>query len=418
MEPAASLPRDARVVDAGRAFADAERAFAAVELLERERGTRAVGRPRSERRARSRRPRIAFLGSRGIPARYGGFETFVEALSTRLVERGVDVTVFCEGASGEREHRGVELRHVRAWAPGPLRTLQFDGQCLASACRGFDVVYMLGYGSSPFCALPRLFGRQVWINMDGLEWRRSKWSPLARAWLRACERIAAATGSRLVFDNAALRDEVSARLALRVPTSVLEYGAELYQRDDELEALARFGLEPRGYSLVVCRVEPENHVVEILRAHAAANTHRPLVVVANTEIGGACVREVERAVGPNARLLGSVYDQRLLLPLRRHAFDYVHGHSVGGTNPSLLEAMGCGNVVLAHDNAFNRETLAGAALFWKTEAELVERFQESERLAPRARATLARGCTERVRDHYNWERIADAYAELIHEACK
>lgn len=373
--------------------------------------------PASEAPAKSgvRSVRVAILGSRGIPARYGGFETFVEALAPRLVERGLDVTVFCEGKGSLASFRGVKLRHVRAWAPGPLRTLQFDANCLASACRGFDVVYMLGYGSSPFCALPRVFRRRVWINMDGLEWRRSKWNPLARVWLRTCERVAASFASRLVFDNAALRDEVIGRLDVDVPTSVIEYGAPVYARDDEVEALRRFELESGGYSLVVCRAEPENHVLEILRAHATSGVARPLVVVANVEVGGAYVKKLRAALGANARLLGSVYDPKLLAPLRRHAFDYVHGHSVGGTNPSLLEAMGAGNVVLAHDNPFNRETLAGSALFWQDESELVERFRESENLPPKVRARFSERCVARVREHYDWERIADAYAAAFRE---
>lgn len=359
--------------------------------------------------------RVAILGSRGIPARYGGFETFVEALAPRLVERGLDVTVFCEGKGSLESFRGVKLRHVRAWAPGPWRALQFDANCVASACRGFDVVYMLGYGSSPFCALPRAFRRRVWINMDGLEWRRSKWNPLARLWLKACERIAASVASRLVFDNAALRDEVIGRLDVDVRTSVIEYGAPVYSRDDEVEALRRFELESGGYSLVVCRAEPENHVLEIVRAHAASGVARPLIVVANVEAGGSYVRRLRASIGANARLVGSVYDPQVLAPLRRHAFAYVHGHSVGGTNPSLLEAMGAGNVVLAHDNPFNRETLAGSALFWKDERELVERFRESEHLPPKVRARFSERCVARVREHYDWERIADAYAAAFQE---
>lgn len=363
----------------------------------------------------TRPPRIALLGSRGIPARYGGFETFVEELAVRLVERGIDVTVFCEGASALDAYRGVALRHVRAWAPGALRTLAFDAQCLASACRGFDVVYMLGYGSSALCFLPRVFGRRVWINMDGLEWRRSKWGPLARAWLWTMERVAFGAATHLVFDNAALRGELEQRGRRTRAASVIEYGAPIYERDDELEPLAKHGLTPGGYFLVVARLEPENHLLEIVRAHRATGSDRTLAVVTNVGRGGATERELLDAAGPRTRILGAIYDPRELRPLRRHAHAYVHGHSVGGTNPSLLEALGCGSVVLAHDNPFNRETLAGEALFWRGERDLATRLRECEELEPAEHARLRRAGLERARAHYSWERIADRYAALIRE---
>lgn len=372
-----------------------------------------------EPRTPLRRPHVAFLGSRGIPARYGGFETFVEQVSTRLVALGVDVTVFCEGdgVDAPRMCAGVQLEHVRAWAPGPLRTLQFDAQCLARARSRFDVVYMLGYGASLFCALPRCFGREMWINMDGLEWRRSKWSKPARAWLWAMERVAAHTATRLVFDNAALRDEVTQRTRRGVETTVLEYGAPLYVRDDETAALARFGLEPGRYRIAVARLEPENHLLEIARAQLASGSELPLALVVNIELGGDYARALEQLAGPRVKILGSVYDARELQPLRRHAHAYVHGHSVGGTNPSLLEALGCANLVLAHDNPFNRETLAGEGLFWRSENELADAIRASETLSAGERESLRRTGFERARDHYSWDRIASAYAELIRESC-
>ncbi|MBK7874816.1 MAG: DUF1972 domain-containing protein [Planctomycetes bacterium] len=358
------------------------------------------------------------LGSRGIPARYGGFETFAEELSVRLVARGIDVTVFCEGtgAGAPTEHRGVRLVHVRPRAPGPLRTLAFDAQCLAAACREYDVVYMLGYGSSALCALPRLFGRQVWINMDGLEWRRSKWSAPARAFLWCMERAAFATATRLVFDNAALRDEVETRRGAAKRSSVIEYGAPLHDDDAGREVVEHFGLEPGAYYLAVARLEPENHLHEIVRAHRISGSTRPLAIVTNLERGGEYARELAAMSGPRTRILGSVYEPERLRPLRRHAHAYVHGHSVGGTNPSLLEAMGVANAVVAHDNPFNREVLGDSALYWRDEDELELAFECCDALEPDERERLRRGAFARARDRYGWERIADEYARLIMES--
>jgi len=375
-------------------------------------------RPRlARRRAGPGAPRLAILGSRGIPARYGGFETFVEELAPRLVERGIEVTVFCEGAQGARpsELAGVQLRYARAWAPGPLRALQYDARCIVGALRGHDVVYMLGYGAAPFCLVPRLFGKQVWINMDGLEWRRSKWSLPARAWLWAMERTAFTCASRLLFDNASLRREVEARRGVHVPASVIEYGTALYERDDQKEVVEHYGLEPGGYYLAVARAEPENHLLEIVRAHRASGSSRPLVVVTRLERESRYVRALRAAAGARTRLFDALYDPGQMRPLRRHALAHLHGQSVGGTNPSLLEAMGCGNLVLAHDNPFNRETLGGHGLFWSSEDELALRLAECEGLESSVREGLRSAALERAREHYGWERIADAYAALVRE---
>lgn len=368
---------------------------------------------------RARRPHLAFLGSRGIPARHGGFETFVEEVSVRLVELGIDVTVFCEGRDPKvpSEFQGVQLEYVNAWAPGPLRTLQFDAECLLRSCQRFDVVYMLGYGSSALCFLPRWFGKQVWINMDGLEWRRAKWGLGARAWLWGMERTALTTASRVVFDNARLREEVEGRRGKHAPAVVIEYGASVYECDEDTSSLQEFGLESGGYFLVVCRLEPENHVLEIMRAHSKSGVRRPLALIADTGIRGRYSRAVRGLAGDGLRLLGPVYDPDVLRPLRRHAFAYVHGHSVGGTNPSLIEAMGCGNLVIAHDNPFNRETLDGAARFWNSEDDLALCLRESESSDPVTRRALGRRGLKRVRDHYSWDRIARAYADLVRESC-
>ncbi|MEM7515399.1 MAG: DUF1972 domain-containing protein [Planctomycetota bacterium] len=380
--------------------------------------------------SQTRAPRLAILGSRGIPARYGGFETFVEEISKRLVARGADVTVFCEKERRARRlpkrFGRVALEHIPTWAPGPLRSLQYDRASWKQAQKArqpFDVVYMLGYGSACFFDPPRKRrGPKLWINMDGLEWRRSKWSGLARRWLAKMEERATKAADLLVFDNEAVREDVlsrwgrGGRFGARTDSTVLAYGAPLAPLVASMEHLAHRGLQPGGYDLVVCRSEPENHLLEIARAHAASSAKVPLVVVANTHRGTDYDRRCLALDGENVRFLGTVWDSGELLALRRGARAYLHGHSVGGTNPSLLEAMVCGAPTIAHDNPFNREVLGADAFWFRTEAELSRRLDEFEAYPPSRRMEIGRLARKRAIENYDWEEIADRYFDLLCEA--
>ncbi|MGC1484406.1 MAG: DUF1972 domain-containing protein, partial [Candidatus Acidiferrum sp.] len=223
--------------------------------------------------------RLAILGGRGIPARYGGFETFAEQLAVRLVERGHEVTVFCERGEGAiEEYRGVRLRHVRARDLGPLSTVVYDAACLWEARSSFDVIYMLGYGSSALCWLPQIWGTKVWINMDGLEWARGKWGRIARWYLRMAEAIAMWTPDRIIADAAAIKENLHSRHRRLPPCDVIPYGSEIVGSADA-EELERFGVEPGSYYLVVCRFEPENHIREIIEGFLESDTKARLVLV-------------------------------------------------------------------------------------------------------------------------------------------
>ena len=359
--------------------------------------------------------RVAILGSRGIPARYGGFETFAEELATRLVEAGFEVTVFCERRTGEARlghHRGVYLQRVSAPRVGPLSTLLYDLRCLLRARRRFDVVLMLGYGASLFCGIPRSRATEVWISMDGLEHRRGKWGPLARAWLRRMEARALTVADRVVFDSEAVRRDVLARASGPARTHVIEYGARLdLERDPGV--LDSLGLRPRSYYLVVCRIEPENHVLEIVRAVSHAPTTRALIVVGDLERAGAYGEACRRAAGPQVRFLGAVFDRPTLHTLRVESWAAIHGHSVGGTNPSLLEALAAGVPVIAHANAFNREVLGDDARTFATEEELVAAIAVAERATAEERLAAGERGRRRIQERYTWERIAGEYVRLL-----
>lgn len=356
--------------------------------------------------------RLAILGSRGIPAKYGGFETFAQEISWRLALAGIDVTVFCEDG-GPESFQGVKLQYVPLISAGPLSTILFDVRCLWRARKTYDVVYMLGYGTALFCFLPRLWRTQVWINMDGIEWQRSKWSAIARLWLKTMEWLATRTASRLIVDargiDAHLRDRYKSLPAM----TMIPYGVEESVSVHDAASLEEFDLEPFAYCLVVCRLEPENHVLEIIQGYVSLGTDIPLVVVGDLQPGKTYSSELSRNASSGIRFVGSVYDADRLWALRRHCRIYFHGHSVGGTNPSLLEAMAAGNLIVAHENTFNREVLGSIGQYFDRTDQIAPLASEFLSLAEEKRIELSRKVRERVRKHYSWHTVRDAYLELL-----
>jgi glycosyltransferase involved in cell wall biosynthesis len=358
--------------------------------------------------------RVAVLGTRGIPAGYGGFETFAENLATGLSELGFDVTVFCEsGTSVELEaFRGVKLRYVSAPALGPLRTILYDLRCLWMARSGFDIVYMLGYGAALFCFIPRLFGSEVWINPDGLEWARAKWGPAAKLYFRLMEWVSIRTANRIIADAKTIEISLASRHGELKACSVIPYGCEVVEVPPAREPLSKWDLEADEYYLLVCRLEPENHVREILQAFKSSRSKRKLIVVGNHASGTRYVESLLSIHDPRIQMIGTLYDQDQLRSLRYYSFAYFHGHSVGGTNPSLLEAMGCGNLIMAHDNPFNRETLAEAGTFFTTPDDLTQAIESVDR-NPLGRGHFQQAARSRARENYSWQEIIAKYAELM-----
>jgi glycosyltransferase involved in cell wall biosynthesis len=358
--------------------------------------------------------RLAILGTKGIPARYGGFETFAEELGARLVTLGIDVTVYCEldGTPGPPEHRGIGLIYVPAPRRGPLTTILFDLRCLWHARKGYDIVYMLGYGAAAFCFLPRLWGTTVWLNVDGVEWARAKWGFAARLYFKLMETLAVKVPDRVVADAHAIRDHLIRRHSAHKPISVIAYGAQVVNHAPATSPLSEWRLTPNGYYLVVCRLEPENHVLEIIDGYCATESARPLIVVGNHQSPNSYMRRLQAVRDPRVRFIGTVFDRSKLQALRYHAFAYCHGHSVGGTNPSLLEALGCGNAILAHNNPFNREAARDAALYFESSRNLAQHINELERDELR-RQRMRSQASLIVGTDYTWDLIATQYIDLI-----
>lgn len=358
---------------------------------------------------------IAILGTRGIPAQYGGFETFTEELAERLVKNGVSVTVYCisGGLNGPDKYKSIRLVYIASPRFGPLTTVLFDLRCLWNARKGFEVVYMLGYGGAAFCFLPSLWGTTVWINMDGIEWARAKWGRIAKVYFKIMEAIAMRVADRVIADADSVKELLYHRHRASTPCSVIPYGATIVDDAPDKAVLDEHGLERDRYYLIVCRLEPENHVMEILTGFVRSTSQFPLVVVGDHRSGTKYVKKMLDIFDSRIRFVGTIYDQEMLRALRYHCKAYFHGHSVGGTNPSLLEALGCGNIVIAHDNPFNHEVAQDAAFYFKSSDAIPQYISEIESMDEHQLNERRQRSKQRIHDHYTWESVVEKYMKIL-----
>jgi glycosyltransferase involved in cell wall biosynthesis len=360
---------------------------------------------------------LAILGTRGIPAKYGGFETFAEQLATRLVKRGIRVTVYAEADTPglpDNWLNGVRVRHIVRPKWGAASVLAFDCRCLVDAHGQHDIVYMLGYGAAWACWVSRRLGQRVWINVDGLEWARSKWGLLPRLYLKLMEWVSSWAPSRIIADAQAIADHFLRQFPRAVSCSYIAYGADdVDPNGSDPQVLSRWGLVPRQYVLVVARPEPENHVIEMIQGYLQSGRAETLVIVGDVQPTTLYHRRLLAEASDQVQFVGGVYDAAQLTCLRLHASCYLHGHSVGGTNPSLLEAMACGNLVIAHDNPFNREVARGAAFYFGNSSELAICLNRVMAMAETEKFALQSLARQVVRDHYTWDAITDSYEHLI-----
>ena len=365
------------------------------------------------------KPRLAILGSRGIPAEFGGFETFAEQIAVSLVKCGWDVTVFCEANHSyrESEYKGVKLKFIKTPTITGLRSIWFDLKSIMLTLRGYDLVYMLGYHTAFAFFLPRLLGINFWVNMDGLEWKRSKWSSKVQCYLKTMEFLAARLASQIVADAQGIADYLdTAYPGTARKTHVLEYGAFPISDAPEAAYLGQYGLQPGEYYLIVCRLEPENHVLEIVQGFILSGSSRRLVVVGDFETGTPYARSLLEIADDRVSFLGAVFDQGILTALRFHCRTYFHGHSVGGTNPSLLESMACGNYVIAHDNVFNREVTAGLCNYFRDAPDLAQQIRQIDTQGPPGGA--GDSLRARVVTYYNWDRVTNAYRQSFEHSLR
>lgn len=357
---------------------------------------------------------IAMIGTRGVPAAYGGFETAVEEIGRRLVERGHEVSVYSRGGDADRSYLGMRRVRLPALQFKQLETLSHTALSVVHAgVRTPDVAFVFNAANSPFLPALRARGVPTALHMDGLEWRRAKWGRAGRGYYRWAEQYGVRWADRLIADAPGIADYYQHEFG--VATELLRYGAPLLSDlpDAQLEP---YGLSPGGFHLVVARFEPENHVLEIVRGYRASSSTVPLAVVGAAPYAAAYTQAIERAAegDPRIRLLGPVYDQEVLDQMYFHALTYLHGHSVGGTNPSLLRAIGAGTPVVAHDNVFNREVLGSQGWYFAGSADIAPALAEAESDTDRLRDRAA-AMRQRAELDFTWEGVTDGYEATAKE---
>lgn len=353
--------------------------------------------------------RIAVVGTQGVPAQYGGFESLVENLIGEFRSADVEYTVFCSAKDysfRQERHKGAVLKYIPFFHANGIGSIPYDILSLLRCIRGFDTVLVLGVSGGIFLPVFRMLARgRLVVNIDGLEHRRAKWGSLAKKFLKTSEAMAVYCADTIIADNKGIQNYV--RETYGKPSVLIAYGGDhalrSVSRKKQDLILQGMGLRRKGYALSICRIEPENNCHITLKAFV--DSEIPLVFVGNWDRSCYGQQLKEKYCGlPNMVLLDSIYDLDVLFALRANACVYVHGHSAGGTNPSLVEAMFFGCPILAFDVFYNRATTFGRACYYHDSRELRAWID----LLP-LDGTEMRKLAER---HYRWENIVRQYEGL------
>lgn len=360
-------------------------------------------------------PTVRILGTHGVPAAYGGFETAAENVGLHLADAGWRVIVYCQGTGRGRivedRWRTLERITIPVDSPGWRGTSRFDLLATAHAAQHRDPCLVFGYNTAVFNLAQRLTGTPLIINMDGIEWSRKRWGKLRQAILYANERIGCVLGHELIADHPEIESYLR-RHARGSKISMIPYGADSVH-DASTAPVRALGLEPGGYLSLICRPIPENSILELVRGFSARRRGVKLVVLGDYDPAhDGYHRQVVDAASDEVVFPGSIYDPVATQALRFHSLAYLHGHTVGGTNPSLVEAMAAGNPVVAHDNPYNRWVAGDGALYFRTVSDVDQRVTLLlHDTSLRQRLTAA--VRDRHREHFTWERVADQYRQLL-----
>ncbi len=367
--------------------------------------------------------KIAIVSTRGIPNNYGGFEEFAENISVGLVRRGHEVVVYSPKFHPYKEptYKGVRIKHIYSperWMGNSTGSFFYDFFSFKDAVRNehCDIIYEAGYTSIVpayiWFNVRQMKSPIVTTNMDGLENKRSKFSPLVRRFLDWEEKIAVKYSHYLIADNMGIHDYYKAKYGKE--SAYLAYGADIHD-DYREEYLKKYGLKADGYYMLIARMEPENNILMAVQGYLQSKEKgkRPLVVVGKTDTPHG--KELLDKFGneSSVKFLGGIYDFAKINSLRHFSHAYFHGHSVGGTNPSLLEAMASDCFIFAHNNIFNRAVLGENALYYSSSENVTDMFNNMDTIAAKHKNNFVQKNLEKIKSEYSWEHLVDEHEKYF-----
>lgn len=361
--------------------------------------------------------KIGILGSRGIPNAYGGFEQFAQYISLGLAQRGHEVWVYNSHIHPYQssEWNGVHIIHCKDWEHkiGTAGQFVYDYNCITDARnRDFDILLQLGYTSNSIWYFRWPKKAINVVNMDGLEWKRSKYNKLTRRFLKFAEWLSAKHANVLIADSLGIKNYLKSEY--NKESFYIPYGADFIEKIND-EALKEYGLSTKQYFLIIARIEPENNIELIIKGYLTTNKRYPLVIIGNHEnkFGSYLQRKYK---DEKIRFLGPIYNQDRINTLRHFSKLYFHGHSVGGTNPSLLEAMACKCNIAAHNNPFNRAILTDFAYYFSNVQDINHIIMEEDGQLDISYRIIKN--IEKIKNIYSWYKIIDDYEKVFLSSLK
>lgn len=357
--------------------------------------------------------KIAIIGTRGIPNNYGGFEQLAEFLSVGLTKKGHTVYVYNSHNHSYQKSMWQNVNIIHKYDPefkiGTIGQFIYDLNCiLDSRKKDFDVILNLGYTSSSIWSF--LFPKKSTLitNMDGLEWKRTKFSNKVKRFLMFAEKLAVKNSDALVADSLAIKKYIEDKYQL--PSHFIAYGAELFTKPN-LSILNSYEVNEKKYFLLIARMEPENNIEIILDGFHQSHSQMPFLVIGKTtnDFGSYLVQKYKN--DKRIIFLGAIYDIDILNNLRHYCLTYFHGHSVGGTNPSLLEAMACNCLIMAHNNEFNKAVLENDGLYFSNSID-VKNYMDSTDFYFDSN-TMIKNNSEKISTLYSWNFIINQYENLM-----
>ena len=358
--------------------------------------------------------RIGIIGTRGIPNQYGGFEQFVHFAAPELIKRGHEVYVYVSSLHAYKENTWQDVQLIHKYDPenkiGTAGQFIYDLNCiLDSRKRNFDVILQLGYTSSSVWSF--LFPKKALVvtNMDGLEWGRAKYSKPVRLFLKKSESWAVLYRDHLIADSKIIQQYLWE--TFRKQSAFIPYGAALVTLTNDQFLLDK-GIEKYGYDLLIARMEPENNIETIIKGHRLSEFAKPLIIIGNNKNRYGSFLQ-KKYGSEKIQFWGPVFDMHILNCLRFYSYFYFHGHSVGGTNPSLLEAMASYSMIMAHDNIFNRTVLENDAFYFTTPADIAATL--NEQVKREDHSMMMQNNAEKIINFYSWDHIINSLENYLHE---